>query len=134
MEKSTEKNAKKAPEPKTEPKVPEQKASEPKTPPRKRKEVLTKRHLCLWLANKHDLTQEKSIEVVQSILNEIISALRRGQNVEFREFGVFTVLVRKARVGRNPKKPSETIAIPERRNVKFKPGRMMRLMLKRLKD
>ena len=94
-----------------------------------KKNGLTKRDLSLVLANKHGLTQEKAIEVMQTVLNEIIAALKRGENVEFREFGVFALMVRKARIGRNPRKPSETIMIPERHDVKFKPGRMMKLML-----
>jgi len=94
-----------------------------------KKNGLTKRDLSLVLANKHGLTQEKAIEVMQTVLNEIIAALKRGENVEFREFGVFSLVVRKARIGRNPRKPSETIMVPERHDVKFKPGRMMKLVL-----
>ena len=100
---------------------------------KKERRVLKKREMCRYLAKKHGIPQSKVIEMVQSLLDGIIAALKRGETVEFREFGVFMLTVRKARVGRNPRKPSETIHIPERRNVKFKPGRMMKLVLKKLK-
>ena len=34
--------------------------------------------------------------------------------------------MRKARIGRNPKKPEDTVMIPDRRTVKFRPGRKFR--------
>ena len=100
---------------------------------KKERRVYKKREMCKYLAKKHGIPQNKVIEMVQSLLDGIIAALKRGETVEFREFGVFAFTVRKARVGRNPRKPTQTIHIPERRNVKFKPGRMMKLALKKLK-
>jgi nucleoid DNA-binding protein len=49
--------------------------------------------------------------------------------VEFREFGVFEIAERKARIGRNPNKPQDVVHIPVRKVVKFKPGKRMRQML-----
>ena len=49
-----------------------------------------------------------------------------GKGVEFREFGVFTTRLTKQRVGRNPKKPTETVVIPPRAIVKFKSGKIMK--------
>jgi nucleoid DNA-binding protein len=46
--------------------------------------------------------------------------------VELRNFGVFEVKIRKARVGRNPNSPEKDVPIPERAVVKFKPGKEMR--------
>jgi DNA-binding protein HU-beta/integration host factor subunit alpha len=46
--------------------------------------------------------------------------------VELRNFGVFEVKVRKARVGRNPNAPANSVRIPPRAVVKFKPGKEMR--------
>jgi hypothetical protein len=43
-----------------------------------------------------------------------------------RNFGVFEVKVRKARVGRNPNAPETDVPIPQRAVVKFKPGKEMR--------
>jgi nucleoid DNA-binding protein len=46
--------------------------------------------------------------------------------VELRNFGVFEVKVRKARIGRNPNQPETDVPIPRRAVVKFKPGKEMR--------
>jgi nucleoid DNA-binding protein len=46
--------------------------------------------------------------------------------VELRNFGVFEVKIRKARVGRNPNAPATDVRIPPRAVVKFKPGKEMR--------
>jgi len=51
--------------------------------------------------------------------------------VEFRDFGVFEIATRRARIGRNPNKPTQIVQIPERKVVKFKPGRRMRLITTR---
>jgi DNA-binding protein HU-beta/integration host factor subunit alpha len=52
--------------------------------------------------------------------------------VELRNFGVFEVRTRKARVGRNPNNPTQTVQIPPRAVVKFKPGKIMSARVERL--
>ena len=59
-------------------------------------------------------------------LDYIAEALSKGEKVELRNFGVFEVKVRKARVGRNPNSPEKDVAIPQRAMVKFKAGKEMR--------
>ena len=49
-----------------------------------------------------------------------------------RNFGVFEVKVRKARIGRNPNAPATDVPIPERAVVKFKPGKEMRIEVLKL--
>lgn len=66
--------------------------------------------------------------VVNAFLKKIIENLSEGNRLEFREFGIFEVVVRKQRVGRNPQKASKTIVIPERNMVKFTPGSRMKTM------
>ena len=61
---------------------------------------------------------------VEGTLDAIVGALIRGEIVELRNFGVFVVVLRKSRKARNPRKNYEVI-IPERKVVKFKPGRIM---------
>jgi len=91
--------------------------------------ALTKRELVAQIAAETGLTQNDVFNVVQQTLDGIIDALGAGRHVEFREFGVFEVTTRKARVGRNPNKPEDVVVIPVRRVVKFKPGKRMRDML-----
>ena len=93
------------------------------------KSALTKRDLAVTIAEKYGVSQDRASDIVQTFLNEMLAALKRGMHIEFRDFGVFEILVRKARVGRNPKKPDVMIVIPERKTVKFKPGKMMKLVI-----
>jgi nucleoid DNA-binding protein len=70
--------------------------------------------------------QRLVFDVVQRTLDGITRALANGQKVELRNFGVFEVKVRKARIGRNPNAPSTDVPIPARSVVKFKAGKEMR--------
>ena len=65
-------------------------------------------------------------------LDIILDALAEGRNVELRNFGVFEVQKRKARVGRNPNRPETDVVIPTRAVVKFKAGKEMKNGLKQL--
>ena len=87
---------------------------------------LTKRDLVVSIAEKTALTQQEVFSVIQLTLDGITDALANGKGVEFREFGVFTTRLTKQRVGRNPKKPTETVVIPPRAIVKFKAGKIMK--------
>ena len=91
--------------------------------------ALTKRELVAQIASETGLTQLEVFDVVQKTLDGIVDALSAGKHVEFREFGVFEVTTRKARIGRNPNRPEDVVMIPVRRVVKFKPGKRMRDML-----
>ena len=87
---------------------------------------MTKRDLVVRISKKTGLIQEDVQAVLQKTLDYIIESLAKGENVEFRNFGVFEVRVRKSRIGRNPNKPSHVVTIPSRKVVKFKMGRIMK--------
>jgi len=91
--------------------------------------TLTKNNLVTSIAKDTGFKQLDVFAVVQKTLDGIIDALEAGKHVEFREFGVFQIATRKARVGRNPNKPDNVVIIPVRNVVKFKPGKRMRQML-----
>jgi nucleoid DNA-binding protein len=93
--------------------------------------ALTKRELVVQIALETGLTQQQVLSVVQKTLDGIIDALDAGRHVEFREFGVFEVAKRKARIGRNPNRPKDVVMIPVRKVVKFKPGKRMRDMVRK---
>jgi nucleoid DNA-binding protein len=88
--------------------------------------TLTKRDLVIRISEETGLTQTQVFDVVQKTLDEIVEALAGGGKVELRNFGVFEVKIRKARVGRNPNKPETDVPIPARAMVKFKAGKDMR--------
>ena len=93
---------------------------------------MTKRELVVRIAEESkadkttELSQQQVFFVVQKTLDYITESLVKGENIEFRDFGVFEIKTRKPRIGRNPNKPENTVVIPERRVVKFKPGKEMK--------
>ena len=58
------------------------------------------------------------------ILNEIKRALKRGDRVELRGFGVFSTHTQKARISRNPK-TGEKVNTPEKKTINFKMSKDM---------
>ena len=84
------------------------------------------------ISNDTGLGQHQVLEVVQKTLDYIAEAVSLGDKVELRNFGVFEVKVRKARVGRNPNAPATNVPIPPRAIVKFKPGKEMRVQVIKL--
>lgn len=91
---------------------------------------LTKRDIVLQIYDKTGYPQKEVREVVQLTLDSIADALAQGRNVELRNFGVFEVQVRKARIGRNPNKPETDVVIPERVVIKFKAGKELKADLR----
>jgi nucleoid DNA-binding protein len=94
--------------------------------------TLTKRDLVIRISEETGLIQSQVQDVVQKTLDYITEALAKGDKVEIRNFGVFEVKVRKARIGRNPNAPAVDVPIPERPVVKFKAGKEMRAGLRKL--
>jgi nucleoid DNA-binding protein len=87
---------------------------------------MTKRDLVVRISEETGIVQQQVLEVVQRTLDHISEAMAQGTTVELRNFGVFEVKVRKARIGRNPNRPETDVPIPKRSVVKFKPGKEMR--------
>ena len=93
----------------------------------------TKRDIVLKIFEKtKDIPQNKIQETVQMTLDIILDALAEGRNVELRNFGVFEVQKRKARVGRNPNRPETDVVIPTRAVVKFKAGKVLKSRIKEI--
>jgi nucleoid DNA-binding protein len=93
------------------------------------KSTMTKKKLI------HSISQEKGIHpndvrhVIQAFLDKMTDCLSEGDRLEFRDFGVFEVVERKQKIGRNPKKAAEPIVIPARNAVKFTAGKKMRKLI-----
>ena len=63
---------------------------------------MTKRELVVKISKEMNIKQENVHNVIQKTLDYITEGLIKGEHIEFRDFGVFEVCVRKARIGRNP--------------------------------
>jgi integration host factor subunit beta len=78
----------------------------------------------LAAANPH-LTARDVELIVSTVFDEITSALARGERVELRGFGAFTVKRRNARTGRNPR-TGEAVPVDEKAVPFFKAGKELR--------
>ena len=87
---------------------------------------MTKRELAARISAETVLTQHLVAGILQRTLDYITDSLAGDETVEFRDFGVFEVRTRKARIGRNPKKPKKAVRTPARKVVKFKAGKAMK--------
>ncbi len=93
---------------------------------------LTKRDIIVEIYEKTNFPQKQVRDTVLMTLDIIRDAITNGRDVELRNFGVFEVQIRKARIGRNPNKPETDVKIPERAVVKFKAGKEVKALLKKL--
>ena len=97
-------------------------------------ETMTKKSLIQAIAQECKLHPHEVRGVIQSFLDKVTHGLSRGGRLEFRDFGVFEVVDRKQKIGRNPKNASVPIVIPARRAVKFTPGKKMRQVIEHRPD
>ena len=87
--------------------------------------TITKKELVDKIAEKTDVKQSIVKTIVQQFLDEITTEVAKSNRLEFRDFGIFEVKERAARMAQNPK-TMEPIEVPAKRTVKFKMGRGMR--------
>lgn len=79
-------------------------------------------------ANNPNLYQRDVEQIVNTVLEVITSALTRGDRVELRGFGTFSVKKRPARTGRNPR-TGEPVSVSAKVTPSFKPGKDLRSMV-----
>jgi integration host factor subunit beta len=87
---------------------------------------MTKSELIQAIAERSPHLYQRDVErIVSTIFEEIAAALARGDRVELRGFGAFSVKRRDARVGRNPR-TGATVHVEEKYTPFFKTGKQLR--------
>ena len=87
---------------------------------------MTKSELIQYLAEKNPNLYLRDLErIVDTIFDEVTAALARGERVELRGFGAFSVKERDARVGRNPR-TGDSVKVSAKRLPFFKTGKELR--------
>ena len=93
--------------------------------------AIVKSKLLKQLANNYPNFLKKDLEKFADIvLTEIKQALKRGDRVELRDFGIFSTNTQKARISRNPK-TGEKVDTPQKKTIHFK---MAKEMVKKLNN
>jgi len=85
----------------------------------------TKRDIIDRIVERSKQPRQTVKDVLQEFFEQTIQELRRGNRLEFRDFGVFEVRRRAARTAQNPK-TLQPVSVPAKVTVKFKVGRLMR--------
>jgi integration host factor subunit beta len=94
---------------------------------------MTKSDLISQVANRNRHLTVKEIEIITNqIFDSMMDTLARGDRIELRGFGSFSVKQREARTGRNPK-TGEAVQIPAKRVPFFKTGKPLQELINREK-
>lgn len=88
--------------------------------------ALTKQEIARAVySNRPGLSRREAKTLVDTVLEEIVSALALGESVSLREFGTFSLLQKRERIGRNPK-TGAVAPITARRVVVFRASNKMK--------
>ncbi|MEJ2077899.1 MAG: integration host factor subunit beta [Acidobacteriota bacterium] len=86
---------------------------------------MVKQDIVARVAERNEITKVKAEIAVDAFFDALKSALKAGERIELRGFGVFVVKPRKSGIGRNPRTGAE-VPIPPGKTVRFKPGKEIR--------
>ncbi|KPJ72293.1 hypothetical protein AMJ52_06790 [candidate division TA06 bacterium DG_78] len=90
---------------------------------------MTKAELIEKIAAKAKISKRAANIALNTFVESVTGALKRGDRVALVGFGTFSVAKRKARTARNPR-TGETIQVPAKRAPKFKAGRELKKAVK----
>ena len=79
------------------------------------------------VVTKTGVTKTKAEMAVETVFESMKTALAKGDRIELRGFGVFTVRPRKTGIGRNPR-TGQQVSIPPGKAVRFKPGKELQAL------
>lgn len=92
---------------------------------------MTKKDIVRRIAEELGIPQTQTREIVQRTFDAIIETLTTDMKIELRNFGVFRIKLRKPRRAINPR-TLESLRVPEKYVVRFKPGKELKKRLKAL--
>ena len=86
---------------------------------------MIKQDIVSRVSKKMGMTKVRAEEAVDTVLDVLKRALKHGERIEVRGFGVFLGKPRKRGIGRNPR-TGAVVPIPPGKTVRFKPGKEIR--------
>jgi integration host factor subunit beta len=90
------------------------------------RKIMIRSELIQKIADDNPHLYQRDVErIVNTIFDEITTTMSRGDRVELRGFGAFSVKKRDSRVGRNPR-TGETVNVEEKHVPFFKTGKLLR--------
>jgi nucleoid DNA-binding protein len=94
-------------------------------PEKSREDTMIKADIVREVAKQLSMKEKDALVVVDGILDSLKDVISEHRRLEIRDFGVFQIKTRKARVGRNPRDKVE-YPIPERRVLTFHVGKELK--------
>jgi len=88
------------------------------------KDTITKKKISNELSESYGFTQAFAMQIVNSVLDYMRNNLVEGNRIELHDLGVFLPVVRKEKKARNIK-TGDTVIVPERNTIKFKPSKKL---------
>ncbi len=89
---------------------------------------MTKSQLIEAIAERRNITKSRADQIVDIVFQSMSSALERGDGIEIRGFGSFTVRDYPSYQGRNPK-TGDPVTVPEKRLPRFKVGKELKALV-----
>lgn len=86
---------------------------------------MIKQDIVARVSAKMGMTKVRAEEAVDCVIDALKNAMKEGERIELRGFGVFVVKPRKSGIGRNPRTGAE-VPIPPGKTVRYKPGKDIR--------
>ena len=77
------------------------------------------------VVNRTGLSKTRAEIAVETVLETMKGSMERGERIELRGFGVFSIRPRKTGIGRNPR-TGEEVVIPPGKAIRFKPGKNLK--------
>ena len=86
---------------------------------------MIKQDIVARVSGRMGMTKVRAEEAVDCVIDALKNAMKEGERIELRGFGVFVVKPRKSGIGRNPRTGAE-VPIPPGKTVRYKPGKDVR--------
>ncbi len=86
---------------------------------------MIKQDIVARVSRRMGMTKVRAEEAVDCVIDALKNAMKEGERIELRGFGVFVVKPRKSGIGRNPRTGAE-VPIPPGKTVRYKPGKDVR--------
>ncbi len=88
--------------------------------------LMSKQELISAVADASGITKRAASDALEALISTVVKELKRGNNVTITGFGTFRVSKRQARMGVNPRNPSQKISIPAMKVPSFKAGKTLK--------
>ena len=87
--------------------------------------AVVKSNLLKQIADQYPNYLKKDLnKFLEILLKEIMNSLKKGERVEFRDWGIFYTNIQKERISRNPK-TGEKVKTPKKKTIHFKMSKKM---------